>query len=455
MSKESTSTTHWCFMPPEMHFDSPKEMKEAIALFQQSRLSKSVVECPIPGILPPKGKFECVRTSKGRRILLPTSIDYAYLFRGQGRDYPQNLPTLYRTPKSSEEIFLQRLKMTEFSMFLQQLPQIRFFEDRHYIVDYVGLAQHYGFQTDIIDLTSDIDVALFFAMCDLPEGKTEYVCKTQEKPYIGYIYCVPTFAYSMQGETLGETFIGTSISAIGLQPFERPGAQKGFSYRLNEGEGLKSLVYSFSYTKQDSEDIFRDFSQGKTLWQDDSIAKLARIINSSTQFSFNAFNACVKTYGDRKKVGAYRDYLRSHGFVLCKTPDYRLSDEANALNQVAVLDYEKDIVFRKIKEADGTIRSCSSLKNVTSQMMLQLIESGCPAPKGYSTNDGFGLENDGKTLMISSQLLESLAQTHPDAVSGKVTRWSGDWRSEIKIDLNRKKIFGMEVFSPTHPIASR
>ena len=31
----------WCFMPPEMHFDSPQELKEAIRLFQLSRLSKS------------------------------------------------------------------------------------------------------------------------------------------------------------------------------------------------------------------------------------------------------------------------------------------------------------------------------------------------------------------------------------------------------------------------------
>lgn len=449
------STTQWCYMPPEMHFDSPKELKEAITLFQQSRLSQSVVECPYPNIQPPKGKFECVKTSKGKRILLPTAIDYAYLFRGQGRDYPQNLPTLYRISKCPEEIFLERLKMTEFRMFLQQLPQIRFFEDRHYIVDYVGLAQHYGFQTDIIDLTSDIDVALFFAMCDFPVGATEYVSKAQDEPYIGYIYCVPTFVSSAKGDALGETFIGTRISAIGLQPFERPGAQKGFSYRLEQGEELKSLVYSFSYTKKDSEDIFRKFSQGKTLWQEDSVAKLARIINGSHQFSFNAFNACIKMYGDKKKVGLYRDYLRSHGFVLCKTPDYRLSDEAVALNKDGKFDYEKDIVSRTINKADGTRSSCSSLQDITSQMLLQLIESGCPAPKGISTNDNFGLDNESKALVLSSRMPETLTQTHPDADTGKITKWSGDWRSELRVDLNRKKEFEIKVVRHTPPTASR
>ena len=75
----------------------------------------------------------------------------------------------------------------EFKTFLQHLPQLRFFESRNYYIDYVGLAQHYGLQTDMMDLTSDIDVALFFAMCDIPKGRTEYVCKVENKPYIGYI----------------------------------------------------------------------------------------------------------------------------------------------------------------------------------------------------------------------------------------------------------------------------
>lgn len=50
----------------------------------------------------------------------------------------------------------------------------------------------------MMDLTSDIDVALFFAMCDIPKGRTEYVCKVENKPYIGYIYCVPTYEFSMK-----------------------------------------------------------------------------------------------------------------------------------------------------------------------------------------------------------------------------------------------------------------
>lgn len=93
----------------------------------------------------------------------------------------------------------------------------------------------------MMDLTSDIDVALFFAMCDIPKGRTEYVCKVENKPYIGYIYCVPTYEFSMKNGKLGETFWGTKLSSIGLQPFERPGAQKGFAYRMEKVRNLRVL----------------------------------------------------------------------------------------------------------------------------------------------------------------------------------------------------------------------
>lgn len=448
----STGTSHsipWCFMPPEMHFDSPNELKEAITLFQRSRLSQSVLECTHPNMLPPKGKFECVRISSGKRILLPTAIDYAYLFRGQGQDYPKNLPTLYRSECSLEQIFLQRLKMMEFQIFLQQLPQISFFKENNYVIDYVGLAQHYGFKTDVIDLTSDIDVALFFAMCDLPIGKTEYVCKSDDKPYIGYVYCVPTFANSMKNNKIDEIFWGTRLSAIGLQPFERPGAQKGFSYKLNMGEELKSLVYSFSYTQEDSENIYRKFSQGRTLWQDDSIAKSARNINESKQFSYNAFNACVKQYGDKKKINSYKEYLRSQGYSLCKSPIYRdVSDDKDLIRAYmdkGTMVYKNDIVFRTVIKSDGTQKQCCSLEDISTLIFLGLIESGCPAPKDYMSGDDIHQGVETEPLCMTFHNPDSMQQTHPDPDSGKISKWSGDWRKELKVDLNRKKRFELKV----------
>ncbi len=435
------NTTSWCFMPPEMHFNSPQELREAISLFQMSRLSKVELQNSHLGIIPPEGKFERIQVSKGNYILLPTAIDYAYLFRGQGADYPKNLPTLYRQPKTAEEVFIQRMKITEFKTFLQQLPQIKFFEKMRYNIDYLGLAQHYGFQTEVMDLTSDIDVALFFAMCDLPQGQSEYVCKQVDKPYIGYLYCVPAHEFLKDGKKMVNIFWGTKISAIGLQPFERPGAQKGFAIHLDEGEELKSLVYSFSYTREDSEAIFRKFSQGKALWQDDYIAKVARLINDSKQFSFNTFNACVKSYGS--KHIDYRKQLRDNGYILCKQPAYMQSSLIQSIidDYQGEWKYQQNIVARRYREADGPIHQCLSLQAVTSQMILQVIESGCPAPEGYITDDGFEKDSASGMITISSTIYPAKVQTHPDPKTGKVTRWTGDWSRELKIELGKDKLF--------------
>lgn len=40
-----------------------------------------------------------------------------------------------------------------------------FFKRHQFVVNEEGLAQHYGLRTEILDLTSNLDVAIFFAIC--------------------------------------------------------------------------------------------------------------------------------------------------------------------------------------------------------------------------------------------------------------------------------------------------
>ena len=63
-------------------------------------------------------------------------------------------------------LFVERVRIAEFRLFLEQFEVTQRFEQNHFLVDYVGLAQHYGLKTDVLDVTNNIDVAMFFAMCD-------------------------------------------------------------------------------------------------------------------------------------------------------------------------------------------------------------------------------------------------------------------------------------------------
>lgn len=100
------------------------------------------------------------------------------------------------------------MRIVEFELMLKQYPSVQFFEQERFEVDYVGLAQHYGLNTSVLDLTSDINTALFFAMCDYNRVEDCYHPKHEDKAYIGYVYAYPvigevmTYQGMMKGKIL-------------------------------------------------------------------------------------------------------------------------------------------------------------------------------------------------------------------------------------------------------------
>lgn len=71
------------------------------------------------------------------------------------------MPTLYRDGLTEDEIFVGHVRIAEFRLFLEQFEVPRHFEECGYVVDYVGLAQHYGLKTNVLDVISDIDISMF------------------------------------------------------------------------------------------------------------------------------------------------------------------------------------------------------------------------------------------------------------------------------------------------------
>ena len=179
-----------------------------------------------------------------------------------------------------------------------QRTAVQYFRQQKFSIDYLGLAQHYGLQTDILDLTVDPDIALFFAMCDYDPRNDRYTAKSQEREYIGYLYAINVFSYTDYSPKKLENLFTSKLKAIGLQPFDRPGNQKAFSLHLDEGEKLKGQPRIHSITRSRiREEYCRKYAY---LWRSDMLSERTKSIRDTKIYSHQALSLATKKWGDGK-----------------------------------------------------------------------------------------------------------------------------------------------------------
>lgn len=211
-------------------------------------------------------------------ILLPT------LYRGELSDYgtTSGYSLLGRTIRSCSHktdieskysfFFVEQIKRMVFWDFLNVFRQYREFPFGEPMDG--AIAQHYGLNTQFIDLTDDLKVALFFASC-------KHVGNGQYRPILE--------------EELGELgkygvlYEGTHNWAkiIGYQPFCRCHRQRGYyidtaaagfcwEYSLNPDTGFQK--YYFERTVELSERLCAEFDGGRKLFPKDGLIPFSKAI---------------------------------------------------------------------------------------------------------------------------------------------------------------------------------
>ncbi len=240
-------------------------------------------------------KFIVVQTQKRRHTLKPNLRNCGFIYRGQRKEYPHILSSFARDEYDSQgnplvlkqfrpKHLRSNLLSEDFIALLLTNPLSMMFdrgiilepEKRPFFINmnYYGLAQHYGFKTGVVDFTTDINVAAFFAST-ISVGYDKYRPLTDEdikaNP-VGVIYVhliIPDLTFK-------PIF---PFTTIGLQIYPRSGAQKGILF--NEGTvPIEECVLPFRFRQEVgiSKFIFERMHEGSDLFPKDSICMYAKEI---------------------------------------------------------------------------------------------------------------------------------------------------------------------------------
>lgn len=273
----------------------------------------------------------------------PNLKNRAFLFRGQSGFYDPSTPSLLRKQKG--RFVVENIFYEEFVLALKDHPLIRLFWDgielcghRYFFeVTYYGLAQHYGFKTRVMDLTSDLDVAKFFAVTDYNEKTDTYSPVIDESRY-GVFY----YWDNVRNPYAFQPLFGGNLSSIGLQVFPRSGRQKGFLFSMYRGQNFNDIPFVkyklFRHDAAISKQIYKMARRGKLYFPEDELSSLAQRIRCSKILSGKAFSKNLESnpkddknanYNDCKSSGIDIDFFKEH---------------------ITFNDIEKDMFRKKIKK---------------------------------------------------------------------------------------------------------
>jgi len=177
--------------------------------------------------------FTPVQVSDTHYSFVPGPEFCPRLYRGQSTDYGTCKAGLFRKGIKYGDLIFWKLKQIELLALFERHPATIEMSS-HWTISGLRLqmslnamAQHYGYKTDIIDLTRSRNVAMFFATHRFFNGAWV--------PAIGQNAVLYTIAFS----ELAAHHHG--LFPIGIEPFPRPYAQRAFGLQLGMADDLVNL----------------------------------------------------------------------------------------------------------------------------------------------------------------------------------------------------------------------
>lgn len=226
----------------------------------------------------PHNSFIVNQMESGFFSFKPNLYGKKFLYRGQNDYYKGKpcVPNMFRDAKHNEQhYYLDFLIFSqEMQLLLKSHPLIRLLEKGIVLLHdifrirmhYTGLAQHYYNKSTFLDLTSDMDVAKFFAATDYNRKEDRYY-PFHGSDKIGVIYC-----YELQYPLAFQQHNGYALKTIGKQIPLRSGSQCGFLLEMEKDVDFKTLpevtpIY-FKHNNDIADEIFQNSREGQLYFGD-------------------------------------------------------------------------------------------------------------------------------------------------------------------------------------------
>lgn len=316
-------------------------------------LDNSEIGCLFPTYRQ-EGQFEAIRMPDGRSILYPCAIAFNVFYRGQSEYHEVAQPSLYRNDMSEAKRFVERVRYEELKRCIKSSPLTNIFQNGIFLtypdggqkklelsVDAVALAQHYGIKTELMDLTTDKFVAAFFATTECKNGVYTPIADNREKPGVFYRFS-DTSVFGM--------YYSPKLRAVGLQPFSRPGEQKGLVYEMKPEENFNDAVISkdfFTHNSQIASFIFNYMNRSQKLFPKSPLESHADAILHSKELSRDAFDTAKREFYPETSENILISYLRETGISIVDGKDFSFSD-AEKQQCLASWEMDKDKILSKI-----------------------------------------------------------------------------------------------------------
>lgn len=275
------------------------------------------------------------------------------MYRGQTQVWPRCVPTLSRL--EVEDRFLALCRRIAFEDAIEEHPMVNLAErirlwDSPLYVDREGLAQHYGLATDMLDVTSNFEVACFFATCSWSheDGKYHPVVSNEAS---GVMYRITPALMMGRGGT--EDALGP-VHIVGWQPLPRPEQQCAFVVKMKPDQDFTSLLsvetFHFQHQAHISHRIWNAFDQGEALFPTDSAAELARQAESLSEFTESQIGRAWQRLAEwTAETDSPIDTVRiqtATGMTMVETPRLNWSGLGTETSEERLMEQFREVVDR-------------------------------------------------------------------------------------------------------------